>query len=120
MSNKRRVRKHAREAERALLFAALGDETRLALIAGLSAGHVRSISQLTDAAQSKSPGMTRQGVTKHLRVLERAGLVRCERQGRESRFALNPQPFKEINSYLESVSKQWDEALGRLKMLVEK
>lgn len=119
MSNKRREKKHAREAGRALLFAALGDETRLALIAGLSAGHVRSISQLTDAAQRKSPGMTRQGVTKHLRVLERAGLVRCERQGRETQFTLHLQPFKEANAYLESVSKQWDEALSRLKAFVE-
>jgi DNA-binding transcriptional ArsR family regulator len=120
MSNRRRERKHAREAERALLFAALGDETRLALIAGLSAGHVRSISQLTDAAQRKSPGMTRQGVTKHLRVLERAGLLRWERHGRETQFTLNPQPFKEINAYLETISKQWEDALSRLKAFVEK
>jgi DNA-binding transcriptional ArsR family regulator len=119
MSTNRHSRKQAREAERALLFAALGDETRLALIAGLSAGHVRSISQLTDAAQRKSPGITRQGVTKHLRVLERAGLVRCERHGRETQFVLNPQPLKEVNSYLESISKQWDDALGRLKTFVE-
>jgi DNA-binding transcriptional ArsR family regulator len=120
MSNKRRAGKIAKGAERALLFAALGDETRLALVSGLSSGHGRSISQLTGAAQRTSPGMTRQGVTKHLRVLDRAGLVRCERLGREKLFALNPQPLKEINSYLESVSKQWDETLGRLKLFVEK
>jgi DNA-binding transcriptional ArsR family regulator len=97
-----------------VLFAALGDSTRLALIRKLSAGDARSIAQLTAGTR-----MTRQAVTKHLRVLERAGLVRSTRQGRESRFALDPRPIAEMNEYLALVSRQWDAALARLKSFVE-
>ena len=96
------------------LFAALGDETRLSLIRRLSGGVPRSISQLT--AGSK---LTRQAVTKHLRVLERAGIVHGIRAGRESRFELDTAPFEEIKSYLDQVSEQWDQALARLKSFVE-
>jgi DNA-binding transcriptional ArsR family regulator len=104
-----------RRIDHALVFAALGDETRLALIAKLAGGEPRSISQLT--AGSK---LTRQAITKHLRVLESAGVVRGVREGRESLFELDPRPIAGLRQYLESVSKQWDEALGRLKALVER
>ena len=63
--------------------------------------------------------MSRQAITKHLRVLETAGLVRGETTGRERRFELQPKPLAEIRDYLDLVSKQWDEALGRLKRFVE-
>lgn len=96
------------------VFAALGDDTRLLLIARLSGGHPCSISQLT--AGSK---MTRQAVTKHLRVLEGAGIVRCTRAGRESRFEFDPGPMEELRKYLDQVSAQWDQALARLKTFVE-
>jgi DNA-binding transcriptional ArsR family regulator len=96
------------------VFAALGDETRLALVSKLSDGQPHSISQLT-----KGSRLTRQAVTKHLRVLERTGMVRCDRLGRESRFELNPEPIEDIRQYLELVSKQWDQALSRLKAFVE-
>jgi DNA-binding transcriptional ArsR family regulator len=96
------------------VFAALGDETRLALVSKLSDGQPHSISQLT-----KGSRLTRQAVTKHLRVLERTGMVRCDRLGRESRFELNPKPIEDIRQYLELVSKQWDQALSRLKAFVE-
>jgi len=102
-------------AGRASVFAALGDETRLALIGRLSAGPPLSIARL--AAGS---AMTRQGVTKHLRVLEGAGIVRSVRAGREARFELRPEPLREVRSYLEEVSAQWDEALTRLKAFVER
>jgi DNA-binding transcriptional ArsR family regulator len=98
-----------------VLFAALGDETRLALVTKLCGGELRSISDLTQGSR-----LTRQAVTKHLRVLEKAGLMRCSRRGRESLFALDPEPVKELEAYLSSVSRQWDEALGRLKAFVEK
>jgi DNA-binding transcriptional ArsR family regulator len=98
-----------------LVFAALGDETRLALVAKLAGGEPRSISQLT--AGSK---LTRQAITKHLRVLEAAGVVRGVREGRESLFEFNPRPIEGLKEYLESVSKQWDQALGRLKAFVER
>jgi DNA-binding transcriptional ArsR family regulator len=113
-------RKRARSADARLfrqhapVFAALSDETRLSLLATLSAGVPLSISQLT--ADSK---MTRQAVTKHLRVLESAGLVRGETAGRERRFELEPKPLGEARAYLDLVSNQWDEALTQLKKLVE-
>jgi DNA-binding transcriptional ArsR family regulator len=100
--------------DRARVFAALGDETRLALVATLSRGQRRSISELS--ANSK---LTRQAVTKHLRVLEQVRLVRCVRAGRERLFEFNPQPVGEIQQYLEFVSAKWDEALLRLKVFVE-
>ena len=63
--------------------------------------------------------MTRQAITKHLRVPEDAGLVRGEAAGRECLFEIEPKPLKEVRDYLERVSRQWDEALARLKTLVE-
>src|SRR6185312_5811138 len=96
------------------LFATLGDATRLRLVVTLASGEPRSIAELT--AGSK---LTRQAVTKHLRVLERAGMVRCRREGRESRFAFDPRPVEEMRSYLEMVSAEWDAALGRLREFVE-
>ena len=95
-------------------FAALGDETRLRLVMTLASGEPRSIAELT--AGSK---LTRQAITKHLRVLERVGMVRCQREGRESRFAFDPRPVMEMREYLEKVSAEWDAALGRLKAFVE-
>jgi DNA-binding transcriptional ArsR family regulator len=63
--------------------------------------------------------LTRQAVTKHLRVLESAGIVRCAHAGRESRFKFDPKPIDGLKEYLEMVSEQWDQALSRLKSLVE-
>ncbi|WEX77593.1 metalloregulator ArsR/SmtB family transcription factor [Sinorhizobium numidicum] len=96
------------------VFAALGDPTRLSLLAKLSDGETRSIAKLS--ADTK---LTRQAVTKHLHVLERAGLVENIRIGRESRFGYKPEPIAEAKSYLDRVSAQWDEALGRLRAFVE-
>ena len=98
----------------ASVFAALGDATRLKLVACLNDGKTRSIAQLADGFE-----LTRQGVTKHLRVLERAGIVRSTTVGRESQFVYVPGAVKQATSYLETVSQQWDEALSRLKTLVE-
>ena len=100
---------------KAAIFAALGDDMRLALIAKLSGGQPSSISQLT--AGSK---VTRQAITKHLRVLQHAGILRCSRRGRESLFEFDPAPILSIQEYLDIVSKQWDNALARLKSYVEK
>jgi DNA-binding transcriptional ArsR family regulator len=99
---------------RATVFAALGDETRLSMLGRLSAGKAQSISRLTAGTD-----MTRQAVTKHLRVLEGAGVVRCERVGRERLFALVPKPIDDVRDYLGRVSEQWDDALARLKSFVE-
>ena len=97
------------------IFAALGDETRLLLLARLCERAPCSISQLADG----SP-ITRQAITKHLRVLESAGLIRGEAAGRECLFELEPEPLEEAKAYLDLVSQQWDEALARLKTFVEK
>jgi len=100
---------------RAAIFAALGDETRLSLIGTLSGGEPQSISRLAQGSQ-----LTRQAITKHLRVLEGAGMVHSIRAGRESLFELRPKPLKDAQAYLERVSGQWDDALARLKSFVEK
>ncbi len=103
----------------AMVFAALGDETRLALVAKLSDGRRYSISQLSGAQAAGVSKLTRQAITKHLRVLERARIVHGVRAGRESLFELDPKPMEELKEYLEMVSAQWDQALGRLKTFVE-
>src|ERR1700761_3234481 len=104
-----------RNRRQAPVFAALGDETRLSLVIRLSSGEPRSISQLTEGTS-----LTRQAITKHLRVLERAGVVRGIRAGRESLFAFDPKPIDAMRQYLEEVSRQWDQPLARLKAFVEK
>jgi DNA-binding transcriptional ArsR family regulator len=97
------------------IFAALGDPTRLSLVAKLCAGPPCSIAKLTEDTR-----LTRQAVTKHLRVLQQARLVRSARAGRESRFELNPGPIIASKHYLDLVSKQWDDALERLRNFVER
>lgn len=96
------------------LFAALGDGTRLALVATLSDGQPRSIIQLTEGSK-----LTRQAMTKHIRILEEAGLVRSSKAGRQSLCALETAPIEAARDYLASVSAQWDAALQRLKAFVE-
>lgn len=107
-------RLNVRQQAYAPAFAALGDPTRLSLVAKLCNGEPRSIAQLTEGT-----ALTRQAVTKHLRVLENAGIVHSVRTGRESRFAFDPEPIDDLRAYLDGVSKQWDHALARLKKFVE-
>jgi DNA-binding transcriptional ArsR family regulator len=96
------------------VFAALGDETRLRLVARLCEGGPTSIAGLAAGAD-----VTRQAITKHLRMMEHAGLVRVSRQGRESVWELEPDRLDDARRCLALISKQWDDALGRLKKLVE-
>ena len=103
-----------RSTSSAQLFAALGDETRLGLIARLCADGPLSITELT-----ASSGVTRQGITKHLRVMERSGLARCTRKGRESVWEVDQRRVREAQRYLEQISKQWDKAFARLQAFVE-
>lgn len=95
------------------LFAALGDEKRLRLLARLAAGPI-SISHLAEGS-----GITRQGVTKHLRVLARAGLVRGRRRGKESVWQLERRRLDEARRSLDRISRQWDVSLAKLKEFVE-
>ena len=113
MSSKRRSGLAATKT-RAAVFAALGDETRLSVLGRLSDGEPQSISRLTAGTD-----LSRQAMTKHLRVLEGAGVVRSVRAGREHLFELEPKPIEDVRKYLEHVSRQWDDALARLKSLVE-
>jgi DNA-binding transcriptional ArsR family regulator len=114
MSRSSHSRAVAKRRTHALVFRALGDATRLSLIGELSRGQPRSISQLTQGAK-----LTRQAITKHLRVLETVGIVHSVRKGRESRFEFDPEPISGIKEYVNFVSEQWDQALSRLKSFVE-
>jgi len=114
MSRKSPSKGAANRQTRALIFAALGDPTRLSLVITLSAGEPHSISQLT-----KGSRLTRQAITKHLRVLESVGIVRSLHKGRESLFKFDPKPIAETRNYLDEVSLQWDQTLNRLKSFVE-
>ena len=96
------------------MFAALGDETRLGLVGMLSSHGPLSITKLT----AGSP-ITRQAVTKHLKVLAGAGFVRGARRGRERIWELEPEQVEIARRYLDQVSKRWDEALNRLQTFVE-
>jgi DNA-binding transcriptional ArsR family regulator len=96
------------------VFAALGDATRLALVDSLCANGVASTAQLTTATT-----ISRQAVTKHLRVLAGAGLVSDIRDGRERLWQLEPRPLADARHALERIARQWDDALFRLKRHVE-
>ena len=101
-------------AATAVIFAALGDATRLALVERLSRDGPASISLLADRFD-----LTRQGVTKHLYVLAGAGLVDGRRFGREHVWALNPSRLADARRHLDLVARGWDDALARLKQHVE-
>lgn len=96
------------------LFAALGDETRLHLVAALCASGALSIAQLTAGTQ-----ITRQAVTKHLQVLAWAGLVHDLRQRRERLWQFESARLEEARRSLELIAQQWDQALARLKAALE-
>jgi DNA-binding transcriptional ArsR family regulator len=98
----------------ALVFAALGDETRLAVLAKLSLSEPQSIARLTAGTKR-----SRQALTKHLRVLESAGLIRGVRAGRETLFEFRREPMENAQKYLGEVARQWDNALERLRSFVE-
>lgn len=101
-------------ATSAPLFAALGDETRLRLVARLCAGGPQSIAGLTAGSE-----VTRQAITKHLLVLAGAGLVRGVRQGRASRWELEPGRLETARRYLDLISDQWTQRLEALERHLE-
>jgi DNA-binding transcriptional ArsR family regulator len=101
-------------ARAAPVFAALGDETRLGLVARLVAHGPLSITRLTTGAD-----VTRQAITKHLDVLASAGVVRSTKQGRERIWQLESERLEQARRYLDHISQRWDEALDRLREMVE-
>ena len=98
----------------AAVFAALGDDTRLRLVTRLSGQGPMSITRLTSGSK-----VTRQAISKHLRVMERSGLVRSSRYGRERRWRLNQQRLADARFCLDQISRRWDAALDRLRAFVE-
>lgn len=102
-------------ADAAPIFAALGDETRLRIVARLCGDGPLSIVRLSDGAR-----VSRQAVTKHLYALEQAGLARSSRAGRERIWELRTRRLNDVQQYLEQISQQWDAAIGRLRAFVEK
>ena len=96
------------------IFAALGDETRLRLVSRLCDDGPMSITDLAAGSH-----VTRQAITKHLHVMEAAGLLRSMRHGRESVWQLDQRRLDDAQDYLALISKQWDDALGRLRKFVE-
>lgn len=100
------------KADRALVFAALGDPVRLQLLTRIGDG--RSITELADGLP-----ITRQAVTRHLRVLESARLIRARRSGRETQFFARPARLREAKSWIDEVERHWDGTLARLKSHVE-
>lgn len=104
----------ARLQKAAPVFFALGDETRLRIVSRLCNGGPSSIARLADGLP-----VTRQAVSKHLQVLSDAGLVRASRSGRESIWQIEADQIEQARRCLSDISQQWDQALGRLKRLVE-
>jgi DNA-binding transcriptional ArsR family regulator len=106
----------SKAAERAAVsvFFALGDETRLSLVRRLGAGAALSATALSEDAH-----VTRQAIAKHLSVLEDAGLVSHEKQGREVLYALEGKRLEQAQAFLEGISAGWDRAIARLRDLVE-
>jgi DNA-binding transcriptional ArsR family regulator len=96
------------------VFAALGDETRLAIVARLCRSGPQSIVELTEDSK-----VTRQAVSKHLVLLEQAGLVRSARDGREKLWSVRTSKLEEAQRWLDQISRDWDSAIERLRILVE-
>lgn len=96
------------------VFAALGDDVRLSLVARLSAGEPLSITRLSEGLP-----ITRQAVTKHLHVLASAGLVKASRNGREQNWTLHPHSLRVAQRSLDIISRQWNATLHRLKNYLE-
>jgi DNA-binding transcriptional ArsR family regulator len=102
------------KADPAAIFAALGEPTRFALVDRLGDGAPRSISTL-----ARDLPISRQALTKHLRVLEGAGLASASREGRETLYRIDPAGLLAAEAWIATVSGQWDAAIDRLKRHVE-
>jgi len=110
----RSPRPHVHPENSASLFAALGDGTRLRIVFRLCRDGPMSIKALTEGSH-----VTRQAITKHLRLMQGSGLVRCARRGRESVWRLDQDRLRDARRYLDMISSQWDDALARLRKFVE-
>ena len=98
----------------ASVFAALADPMRRSLLANLAENSPRTATQL-----AKEYPITRQGVLKHLHILEDARLVAVHQKGREKRYTLTPEPLGELEQWIKEIGAKWDERLLRLKAFLE-
>lgn len=96
------------------VFAALADPVRRSLLVNLAEHSPRTATQL-----AQDYPITRQGILKHLNILEEAGLVAVQQQGREKRYTLTPEPLTEMDRWIKDLSAKWDQRLGRLKKFLE-
>ena len=96
------------------IFAALADPIRRGLLVDLAEHSPRTATQLAEDYP-----ITRQGILKHLTILEDAGLVAVHQSGREKRYTLTPEPLEELDRWIENIGAKWDERLLRLKTLLE-
>jgi DNA-binding transcriptional ArsR family regulator len=98
----------------ATIFAALGDPVRLAIIARLCVDGPLPTIQLKHGTS-----LSRQAVTKHLRILEDVGMVRSDRVGRDRSWRMEARQLAKTRAYLKQISAQWDARLERLRSFVE-
>jgi DNA-binding transcriptional ArsR family regulator len=98
------------------VFTALADPMRRKLLLNLAEHSPKTATQL---AQEYRATITRQGIIKHLNVLEQAGLVATYRKGREKRYTLTPEPLNELDEWIKALNAKWDERLLRLKTFLE-
>jgi DNA-binding transcriptional ArsR family regulator len=96
------------------IFAALADPMRRQLLLNLAENSPKTATQLA----TEYP-ITRQGILKHLQILEEAGLVAAYQQGREKRYTLTPEPLSELDQWIKDISARWDARLLRLKLFIE-
>ena len=96
------------------LFAALADPIRRGLLVNLAEHSPRTATQLAEDYP-----ITRQGILKHLTILEDAGLVAVHQSGREKRYTFTPEPLEKLDQWIEDIGAKWDERLLRLKTLLE-
>lgn len=96
------------------IFTALADPRRRELLANLAENSPKTATQL-----AQEYPITRQGILKHLHILEEAGLVAVHQQGREKRYSLTPEPLNELDDWIKQLSARWDDRLSRLKLLIE-
>ena len=91
-----------------LTLAALADPTRRAILARLAAGEA-TVTELAEPFDMSLPAVSR-----HLKVLERAGLITRGREAQWRPCRLEAEPLKEVNDWLEQYRRFWDESFDRL------
>jgi len=96
------------------IFAALADPIRRSLLMNLTEN-----SPLTATQLAQDYPITRQGILKHLQILEKASLVVVNQRGREKRYSLTPAPLREVDQWIDDIGATWDQRLLRLKAFIE-